>query len=89
MPRYIFSLADDHDGWDGEAIQLRDVQAAKCTAIRMIVDTLCEHPQAFWDAETHQVTVSDENRLTLFIVDITTTTSPAILPMFQSRRPGA
>lgn len=81
MPGYIFSLADEHDGWDGEARELPDVQAAKCAAIKMIADTLCNHPETFWEAENHQVTVSDENRLTLFIVDTTTTTSPAILSL--------
>jgi hypothetical protein len=86
MPQYVFSLADDHSGWDGEAKELPDVQAAKCVAIRMISDTLCNHPQAFWDAESHQVTVSDEKGLTLFIVDLLTTTSPAILALVQSRR---
>jgi len=78
MPGFIFSLADAHDGWDGETVQLPDVQAAKCVAIKLIADTLCNHPQAFWDAESHQVTVSDERRLTLFIIDISATTSPAM-----------
>lgn len=86
MPKYVFSLANDHDGWDGEAKELADVQAAKCVAIKMIADTLCSHPQTFWDAESHQVTVSDENGLTLFMVDLLTTTSPAILSLVQSRK---
>lgn len=77
MPLYIFTLAEDHDGWDGEAKELPDPQAAKCVAIRMIAETLCNHPQTFWERDTHQVTVSDENMLTLFIVEIVTTTAPA------------
>lgn len=85
MPRYIFSLADHNAGWNGDARELPDVQAAKCVAIRMISDTLCNDAQAFWDAYTHQVTVSDESGLTQFIVDITTTTSSAILPLGPSR----
>lgn len=44
MPSYIFSLAGDPDGWGGEPKDLPDVQAAKCTAIRMIAETLCNHP---------------------------------------------
>lgn len=47
-------------------------------AITMIADTLCNHPQALWDADTHQVTVSDEQMLTQFIVEIVTTTAPAL-----------
>ncbi len=85
MPGFKFSLADAHDGWDGETVQLPDVQAAKCVAIKMIADTLCNHPQAFWDAESHQVTVSDEKRLTLFILDISTTMSPVMRPVRPAR----
>jgi hypothetical protein len=80
MPHYIFTLADDQDDWDGEAEELPDVQAAKCVAIRMISETLCNHPQKFWETDTHQVTVSDEKMLTQFIVEIVTTTAPALKP---------
>lgn len=78
MPKYVFTLAQPHDDWDGEAKELPDAQTAKCVAIRMIADTLCNHPQAFWDTDTHQVTVSDEAMLTQFIVEIVTTTAPAL-----------
>lgn len=85
MPKYIFTLAADHEEWSGEVQDLPDVQAAKCVAIRMIAETLCNHPQAFWEEDPHQVTVSDENMLTLFIVNIATTTSPAIRSLSPGR----
>lgn len=78
MPLYVFTLAEDHDEWDGDAKDLPDPQAAKCVAIRMIAETLCNYPQKFWETDTHQVTVSDENMLTQFIVEIVTTTAPAL-----------
>lgn len=78
MPKYIFTLAGDQDGWDGEAVELDSPQAAKCFAVKMIAETLCENPQSFWERESHEVTVSDDVGLTQFIVEIVTTTAPAL-----------
>lgn len=78
MPKYIFTIANDHEDWNKQPQKLPDHQSAKCAAIRMVADTLCKHPEAFWDDDPHQVTVSDETMMTLFVVDIMTVTSPAV-----------
>ena len=77
MPIFYIHLKGPDTVPDLVGQELEDVQAAKCAAIHMVAKTLCSQPQAFWDAEFHQVRVSDEWGLTLFVVDIQTTTSPS------------
>ena len=77
MPKFYFHLEEPSGPPDLVGQELEGIQAAKCFAFRMVADTLCGDAQAFWEAESHRVRVSDEFGLTLFVLDIQTTTSPA------------
>lgn len=85
MPKFYIDLEEPSGEADVVGQELEDIQAAKCAAIRMIADTLCKHPQAFWDADRHRVRVSDDYGITLFVVDITTTTSPIARSFARAR----
>ncbi|CAN5332456.1 hypothetical protein BH11PSE2_BH11PSE2_13550 [soil metagenome] len=80
MPRFMFKLEHKGDKHPVETLTLEDLAAAKCEAVKMIGKDLCEHPQAFWDADTYQVTVSDEGGLNLFSVVMMSVTAPAVGP---------
>ena len=70
MPRYFFHLTSSHDAPDAEGAELDNVEAARCHAVKMIADVLCESPAEFWKAEIYRVTVTDERRLILFTVEM-------------------
>ena len=78
MHRYFFHL-QAADLWpDEEGTELEDIGAAKCLAVQYIAEHLCHKPQHFWDAETYEVRVTDENDLTLLVVSLVATLSPAV-----------
>jgi hypothetical protein len=44
----------------------------------MIADVLCHSPGEYWKAEIYRVTVTDETRLILFTVEVTSIDAAAI-----------
>ena len=78
MPKFFVHLDEPDAITDMLGQDLPNLQSAKCAALRMVAETLCQNPQALWDATLHQVRVADAWGLTLFVVDIQTTPSPAI-----------
>jgi hypothetical protein len=47
MSRYFFHLQHAIEVRDERGEELVDVAAAKCHAVKMIAEALCEEPQAF------------------------------------------
>ncbi len=84
MPKYFFQLGPSPRA-ERVGQELPDIQAAKCAAVRLIAETLCEHPQDFWDTDSHQVTVTDQGGLVQFAIDIFTTTSPVAQASIRRR----
>ena len=78
MERFYFHLTSTHDTPDLEGVDLDGLEAARCHAVKMIADVLCETPKAYWDAEIYRVTVTDEGRLILFTVEMVSTDAPSI-----------
>lgn len=70
MPRYFFHLTSSYDAPDDEGTELGDLDAARCHAVKLIADVLCESPGEYWKAEIYRVTVTDETRLILFTVEM-------------------
>ncbi|MFN3537952.1 MAG: DUF6894 family protein [Brevundimonas sp.] len=81
LPKYIFTLQDAGSDFPSKTLELADVQAAKCEAIHRIADTLCRDPKAFWDTDIHTVVVANTDGLTLFMVEIVSTTAPVLMAM--------
>ena len=77
MPMFYFNFEDCRDD---TGVALFDIEAAKRCAVQLIAKTLCHQPMKFWEAETYRVTVTDEEGLYLFVVEVLATLSPAISP---------
>jgi hypothetical protein len=79
MPRFYFHLENTVTPVrDTVGAELDSVEAAKCHAVTIIAEALCEHPKGFWEAETYQITVTDEYGLTLFMVCMMSVVAPVI-----------
>ena len=70
MDRYYFHLQNSHLERDGAGSDHKDFAAAKCHAVKMIAEALCDRPQTFWDSDTYKVTVTDGDALVLFSVEM-------------------
>ena len=78
MSLFYFSLTSGHKNQDTEGTDLASLAMARCHAVKMIADVLCESPEMYWEHECYRVTVTDETGLTLFTVEMNSTDSPAI-----------
>jgi hypothetical protein len=78
MPRYFFHLTSSHDVPDDEGAELGNLETARCHAVKMIAEALCEAPNTYWEAEVYRVTVTDETRLILFTVEMVSTDAAAV-----------
>jgi hypothetical protein len=78
VPKFFFQLENTDHVHDVEGTELEDVEAAKCHAVSLIAESLCAHPKGFWDAETYQITVTDEWGLTLFMICMMSVVAPVL-----------
>ena len=78
MSRFFFHLTSSYDTPDDEGVELANLEAARCHAVKMIADVLCHSPGEYWKAEMYRVTVTDETRLILFTVEVTSVDAAAI-----------
>ncbi len=81
LPEYTFTLQDAGAEFPVSTMDLADVQAAKCEAVQRIAATLCKDPKAFWDNDIHTVVVANADGLTLFMVEVVSTTAPVLRSM--------
>jgi hypothetical protein len=70
MSKYFFHLTSSYDTPDDTGAELDDLDAARCHAVKLIADVLCHSPGEYWKSEIYRVTVTDENRLILFTVEM-------------------
>jgi uncharacterized protein DUF6894 len=75
MPMFHFHTDDLHDD-DGHV--LPNVNSAKCEAIKLAAQMICDQADDFWDRAEWSMTVTDERGLTLFQLQVIGTESPAI-----------
>ena len=78
MGRYFFHLEAAKLWLDEEGTELPDIAAAKGQAVQYIAEHLHRKPNHFWEADNFEVRVTDSNDLTLFLVAVIATLSPAI-----------
>jgi hypothetical protein len=70
VQRYFFHIQHSHLERDQVGSEHKDFATAKCHAVKMIAEVLCETPQSFWDSDTYRVTVTDGTALVLFTVEM-------------------
>ena len=79
MPKYYFHLENSACPVpDTEGRELDNLDAAKCHAVTVVADALCEHPKGFWETDTYQITATDSDGLNLFMICMMSVMAPAI-----------
>ena len=78
MPKFYFHLTHDLEVRDHAGVELEDLHSAKCHAVKMIADTLCEQPEKFWKHDTYRVSVADAQDLLLLSVEMIAQAAPAL-----------
>jgi hypothetical protein len=75
MPRFYFHVDGPPDNL---GMDLPNVAAAKCAAVRYAGQLICEEANSFWDSGDFEMTVTDEDDLVLFSLVLTGIDAPAI-----------
>ena len=75
MPRFHFHTDDLRDD-DGHV--LPNLRVAKCEAIKLAAQTICDQADDFWSKAEWSMTVTDEKGLTLFQLQVLGTEAPVI-----------
>ena len=78
MPAYYFHLQSGRETRDEAGTELASLHDARCHAVQMIAEMLCNSPERYWEHEEYRVTVSDQTGLTLFTVEMVSTDSAAL-----------
>jgi len=78
MPRFHFHTQDGSCSVDREGLDLPDIEAAREEAAKSLGDVLRDTPGLFLEHDNLQIIVTDDNDLTLFSFDLSTTKAPAL-----------
>jgi hypothetical protein len=79
MPRYHFHTEDGHHHHpDPDGLDLAGARAVRTEAIRAIGQLVSERHDEFWRDGSFRMIVADDTGLTLIILDLTATISPAM-----------
>ena len=78
MPRYFFHIEDHIPAQDEEGVEFESLAEAKCAAVRLAGQHICDAAGTFWDAQEWKLTATDESGLTLFILHFIGTEAPVI-----------
>lgn len=66
MPKYYFNIEDGEGTPDTEGTEIESLAYAKCHAVKLAGQAICDAAQTFWDQAQWKMTVTDESGLTLF-----------------------
>jgi hypothetical protein len=78
MPRYHFHTEDGRHHPDADGLELADALAVRTEAIRAMGQLVSERHEDFWRDGSFRMIVADHTGLTLIILDLTATVSPAM-----------
>lgn len=78
MARYFFNIADAYPAIPCGGQEIESIAAARRCALLYAGRLLSEQGPEFWDQGEWVMTVSDENRLTLFTINVSTCDAPAV-----------
>jgi hypothetical protein len=70
MEKYHFDIDDGELSWDAEGTDLEDLASAKCEAVRMAGQVICDAAGSFWDRAEWKMTVRTGAGLVLFQLHI-------------------
>ena len=76
MPHYFFNIDDGQPQPDPEGVELDNLSVAKCEAVKLAGNMICDAAEQFWDRAEWTMTVTDERGLTLFVLNIVGTDAP-------------
>jgi hypothetical protein len=77
MPRFHFNVEDGRHYPDQDGLELAGQAAARDEALRAIGELVAAKPEDFWRDGFFRMTVTDDDGLTLFILDLSAVISPA------------
>jgi hypothetical protein len=77
MPLYHFSI-NDGSSPDPSGTELESLAVAKCEAVKMAGNIICEAAAAFWDRAEWNMTVTNHDRLTLFTLHFLGIDAPSV-----------
>lgn len=77
MPRYFFHIEDGQAARDDEGVELKGAAAAKCEAVKLAGQMICDSAGSFWDRQEWKLTATDEDGLTLFCLHFVGIEAPA------------
>ena len=77
MPLYHFNIDGSVEGPDRDGTELDSLEVAKCEAIKLAGQVICESAGRFWDRAEWSMTVTDERGLALFTLHVVGTESPS------------
>jgi len=78
MPRFYFHTEDGRCLRDEDGTDLTDVHAARNEAVTILAEVLKEDPEEFWRDRSFKLTVTDDEGLTLYILDVSAVASAAV-----------
>lgn len=84
MPRYFFHSANGGPTPDRDGVEYADNEGAQVAALRFLSELLKDDADSFWESRSLELTVSDDQGLSLFVLRVSVTGSTAL-----SRRPRA
>jgi hypothetical protein len=85
MHRYYFNTDSKRDP---NGAYLANLTAAKCEAMAVAGRMICDQAARFWDAAEWCLTVTDENNMTLFQLNIVGIDAPGIRGSSKTRQVG-
>jgi hypothetical protein len=77
MPRYFFHIEDGKTAQDEDGVELESLARAKCEAVRLAGQSICDCAPTFWNTDGWKLTASDEDGLILFSLYFAGTDAPA------------
>ncbi|HEX8192036.1 MAG TPA: hypothetical protein VF552_03985 [Allosphingosinicella sp.] len=89
MTRYFFHIEDGHAAQDDEGIEFATLAEAKCEAVKLAGQHICDAAGTFWDTQEWLLTTTDETGLTLFALQFTGNEAPVLMarPVPSARQP--
>ena len=77
MSKYYFHIDDGTPPLEHEAVEAENLVDAKCQAVKLAGQSICDAAADFWDKEDWKLTATDENGLTLFSLHFVGIEAPA------------
>lgn len=78
MRRYYFNTADGRSFNDQEGVMLASDDEARLEAARLLGQMVKEHPGDIWRDNELQISVTGEDGMTLFMLDLAAFESPVL-----------